>query len=133
MLILLARRGILGGIQLEGVDLAPGLPHSTLCSRGVSWGCPDVSGWGSMSVVGDIEVWESPAVGEEALWADTGTVSDGGGSGAGAEPVIFGLQSCDTGFVCCGVSSERAGGDLSHSAKVFDVSSSSKRLEDGEG
>jgi hypothetical protein len=27
-----------------------------------------------MSVVGDIEVWESPAVGEEALWADAGAV-----------------------------------------------------------
>jgi hypothetical protein len=48
-----------------------------------------------MSVVGDIEMQESPAVGEEALWADTGAVLDGGGDGAGAEPVIFGLQSCD--------------------------------------
>jgi hypothetical protein len=86
-----------------------------------------------MSVVGDIEVRESPTIGEEALWADTGAVLDGGGGGAGAEPVIFCLQSCDMGFVCRGASSERAGGDLSHSAKVFDVSSSSKRLEDGEG
>jgi hypothetical protein len=84
-------------------------------------------------VVGDIEVRESPAVGEEALWADAGAVSDGGGSGVGAELVIFGLQSCDTGFVCRGASSERAGGDLSHSAKVFDVPSSSECLEDGEG
>jgi hypothetical protein len=86
-----------------------------------------------MSVVGDIEVWELPAIGEEALWADAGAVSDGGGGGAGAEPVIFGLQSCDMGFVCRGASSEQAGGDLSHSAKVFSVPSSSKRLEDGEG
>jgi hypothetical protein len=78
-------------------------------------------------------MWESSAIGEEALWAGADAVSDGGGSGAGAEPVIFGLQSCDTGFVCRGASSERAGGDLSHSAKVFDVPSSSKRLEDGEG
>ena len=49
---------------------------------------------------------ESPAIGEEALWADTGAVSDGGGSGAGTELVIFGLQSCYTGFVCRGASSE---------------------------
>jgi hypothetical protein len=32
-----------------------------------------------MSVVGDIEVRESPAIGEEALWADAGVVSDGVG------------------------------------------------------
>jgi hypothetical protein len=132
-LILLARRGVLCGIQLEGVDLAPGFPHSTLCRRGVPWRRPDVSGWGSMSVVGDIEVRESSAIGEEALGAGADAVSDGGGGSAGAEPVIFGLQSCDTGFVCCGARSERAGGDLSHSAKVFDVSAGSERLEDGEG
>jgi hypothetical protein len=86
-----------------------------------------------MSIVGDVEVWESPTIGEEALWADAGAVSDGGGDGAGAELVIFGLQSCDAGLVCCGAINERPGGDLSHSAKVFGVPSSSKCLEDSKG
>jgi hypothetical protein len=115
--------GIPGCVQVKGVDLAPWLPHSTLCSRGVAQGYSDVASPGTASVVRDEEVWESSAIWEEALRAGAGVVSDGGGDGVGAKLVIFSLQSCNAGLVCCGAINEQPGGDLSHSAKGFGVPS----------
>jgi hypothetical protein len=81
--------GIPGCVQVKGVDLAPWLPHSTLCSRGVAQGYSDVASPGTASVVRDEEVWESSAIWEEALRAGAGVVSDGGGGGGGREASHF--------------------------------------------
>jgi hypothetical protein len=100
----------------------------------------DESGVGLVSLMGDKEGWEVPFISDKTLGTRLNARVDWDAVEGGLEDVVSALQLGDPLMGCCdflvglfGAIKERPCGCLSHSAKVFGQSSSSKGLKGGEG